>query len=188
MFTYSITSTLFIDFLITLFRVSGIQKYFLRKDRVRELKKQLGPEFGPLGGGLGKQVEAWKLEGGEVILAERKPILILRERPIPVLPAVDRLNLPRVVVDMGAVGPVCRGADVMAPGIVEVDEGINPGDLVVVVDERNRKPLAVGEALLPGGEMKGRSGQAVKNLHHVGDEFWRALKALIEKVKYEEEK
>lgn len=78
-----------------------------------------------------------------------------------------------VTVDMGAVKFVVNGADVMAPGIVEADPGIQPGDLVWIRDERNKVPLAVGEALVPGAQMpRGPKGKAVKSLHHVGDPLW----------------
>lgn len=78
-----------------------------------------------------------------------------------------------VTVDMGAVKFVNNGADIMAPGIVEADPAIQPGDLVWIRDERNKVPLAVGEALLPGTQMpRGPKGKAVKSLHHVGDLVW----------------
>jgi PUA domain protein len=79
-----------------------------------------------------------------------------------------------VVVDAGAVRFVVNGADIMNPGIVNADPEIAPGDLVVVVEERYRKPLAVGRALIPGTEMKGE-GKAVKSMHHVGDLIWKGL-------------
>ncbi len=79
-----------------------------------------------------------------------------------------------VTVDMGAVRFVYNGADVMAPGITEADPGIAPGDLVWVRDERNRQPLAVGEALTTGAEMNvSEKGKSVKTIHHVGDDLWR---------------
>ncbi len=78
-----------------------------------------------------------------------------------------------VTVDMGAVKFVYNGADVMAPGIVDADEDIYKGDLVWVRDEKNLKPLAVGEALMTGKEMTiSNKGKAVRSVHHVGDEIW----------------
>lgn len=75
-------------------------------------------------------------------------------------------------VDMGAVKFVTNGADVMGPGIVEADAALQPGDVVWVRDERNRRPLAVGQALVPGAEMAKRPGKKIKSLHRVGDEVW----------------
>ncbi|MBN1281223.1 MAG: RNA-binding protein [Candidatus Thermoplasmatota archaeon] len=78
-----------------------------------------------------------------------------------------------VVVDMGAVGFITKGADVMAPGIRDADAGIHKDDLVWICDEKHRKPLAVGVALMTGEEMKAKSsGKAVKTLHYVGDRLW----------------
>ena len=77
-----------------------------------------------------------------------------------------------VTVDMGAVPFVHKGADIMGPGIVEADPNLQVGDLLWVRDERNRRPLAVGEALVPGAEMPKQPGKKVRNLHRVGDLFW----------------
>ncbi|HKZ99087.1 MAG TPA: RNA-binding protein [Thermoplasmata archaeon] len=78
-----------------------------------------------------------------------------------------------VTVDMGAVPHVYNGADVMAPGIVDADPGIRPGDIVWVRDERFGRPLAVGRALLDGPTMvRERKGKAIETLHHVGDDLW----------------
>ena len=82
-------------------------------------------------------------------------------------------NTNFVVVDMGAVGFVTKGADVMAPGITDADPKIQKDDLVWICDEKHRKLLAVGVALMTGGEMKTKKpGKAVKTLHYVGDRLW----------------
>lgn len=79
-----------------------------------------------------------------------------------------------VTVDMGAVSYVYNGADIMAPGIIDADSDITEGDLVWIQDERNKQPLAVGEALISGAEMiESQKGKAVKSLHHVGDKLWQ---------------
>ncbi|MDD1757700.1 MAG: RNA-binding protein [Methanotrichaceae archaeon] len=79
-----------------------------------------------------------------------------------------------VVVDSGAVKFIANGADVMSPGIVFADPDIKPDDLVVIVEEKHKRPLAIGKALIPAGEMHGE-GKAVKSLHHVGDQIWKGL-------------
>jgi PUA domain protein len=62
----------------------------------------------------------------------------------------------------------------MAPGVVDADRTMKAGDLVWVRDEKNRQPLAVGEALISGEEMiAAESGKAVKSIHHVGDNLWK---------------
>jgi PUA domain protein len=79
-----------------------------------------------------------------------------------------------VTVDKGAVSFICNGADVMAPGIVDADKNIKVGELVWVRDETHLKPLAIGQALIPGTQMgvHGSRGKAVKTLHYIGDDFW----------------
>lgn len=77
-----------------------------------------------------------------------------------------------VTVDMGAVRFVVNGADVMAPGIVEADPALQPGDWCWIRDEKNKQPLAVGQALVPGAAMVRGKGKAVKSIHHLGDKLW----------------
>jgi len=80
-----------------------------------------------------------------------------------------------VTVDMGAVPYVTNGADIMGPGIVDADEGIEENDLVWIRDVNNLVPLAVGVALFSGPELKKKAkGKAIKNLHNVGDKLWKA--------------
>lgn len=82
-----------------------------------------------------------------------------------------------VMVDMGAVKFVVNGADVMAPGIVDVDLDIEEGDSVWVCDQQHKKPLAVGYALMNGENMNvQKSGKAVKIIHYIGDELWDLIK------------
>ncbi|MEM3059543.1 MAG: RNA-binding protein [Methanomassiliicoccales archaeon] len=79
-----------------------------------------------------------------------------------------------VTVDMGAVPYISNGADVMCPGIVEIDEIIREGDLVWIRDVRNRVPIAIGKALISAEDIKkSKSGKAVKTLHWVGDKLWK---------------
>ena len=90
-------------------------------------------------------------------------------------PCLERL--PTVVVDMGAVPYVCNGADVMAPGIVEVRGDFQEGGLVIVRDVKHGKSLAVGKAKISSKEMTtSKKGKVINNLHHVGDKLWRAYK------------
>ena len=77
-----------------------------------------------------------------------------------------------VTVDMGAVKFVANGADIMAPGIVEADPAVKEGDWVWIRDERNKQPLAIGRALVPGSAMVRGKGKAVKSIHYLGDKLW----------------
>jgi len=94
--------------------------------------------------------------------------------PIPLLRYLLKNQfLPAVVVDMGAVKFVTGGADVMRPGIKELPATAAQGTIVCVVDERHRKPLAVGTMLMDGATAQAAAtGKIVKNLHWVGDKRW----------------
>lgn len=106
---------------------------------------------------------------GDIKLARRDDTLF----PTLLNESVD--ELPSVLVDMGAIPYVCNGADVMSPGITDIDGEFNEGDLVIVRDERHRKALAVGLALVKSGDMREMpKGKAVKSIHYVGDKLWKA--------------
>ncbi len=82
--------------------------------------------------------------------------------------------LKTVTVDMGAVKFVVSGADIMRPGIVAWDD-FAKDEIVSVIDEKNRKPLAVGKMLVSADELSSmKTGKAVKNLHWVGDDIWNS--------------
>jgi PUA domain protein len=82
--------------------------------------------------------------------------------------------LPTVTVDMGAVRFVVSGADIMRPGITAVDDSVQENGFVAIIDENNKKPLALGRALLSAEKLKAEtSGNCVKNLHRVGDKIWK---------------
>lgn len=96
------------------------------------------------------------------------------ERYVPLLKLLlERAILPEVTVDMGAVKFMVSGADVMRPGITKLPEEIEQGDMVVIVDENNRKPLCVAKAIYKGDEIQELvSGKTFKNLHWIGDDLW----------------
>jgi PUA domain protein len=88
---------------------------------------------------------------------------------------------PKIVVDMGAVPCVCKGADVMAPGIRRIEGEFSEGDLVVVVDEKYGKALALGESLYDAeAARQTKKGPVVKTLHYVSDKIWDYTKTLTE--------
>jgi PUA-domain protein len=117
------------------------------------------------------QGERSYLVNQEVWLFEEQGLLVPHLRLIHSKPTMLR----RVAVDMGAVRFVTNGADVMRPGIVEIDAEIRQGELVAVVDAVHKKALAVGVALLATEEMRAATnGKVVKNLHWVGDRWWEA--------------
>ncbi len=127
-------------------------------------------------------VEIVESSVGNVYLVNEKPLFFnLEERLWPTLLFQDFVSLaPKIVVDMGAIPYVCNGADVMAPGIVRVEGEFAMGDLVLIVDEKHGKPLAVGESLLDSYNVRNtKQGAVVKNVHYVSDKIWNFIKTLI---------
>ncbi len=144
------------------------------RDMVEELKPQFGKEIENL---LEGRVETAELESGEdIVLLDGKPVLIQKDGFFPFTSAADRLSLKRITVDMGAVEPICDGADIMAPGISEVEGDVEKGEIVGIEDEENRRTIAIGETLVGRDSLKGEEGKVVKNLHYVGDKYWSLLK------------
>ncbi|MCK5282906.1 MAG: DUF1947 domain-containing protein [Nanoarchaeota archaeon] len=83
--------------------------------------------------------------------------------------------LKKIVVDMGAVKFVVNGADIMRPGVVDIDNDIKENEVILVVDIDNKKPLAIGNALMNSGDMRNMdSGKVIKNIHYVGDKIWNS--------------
>lgn len=151
----------------------------LRKRRVMRRKDARGlmEEAADLLGGIEPATfERAELDGTRVYLLDGVTLLARAEGvlfPTLICPGLERL--PAVVVDMGAVPYVCNGADVMAPGVVDVRGDFQKGDLVVVRDMRHKKALAVGIALASSGQMRAAErGKVVRNLHYVGDKLWQA--------------
>ncbi len=120
----------------------------------------------------------------ELLFVENQPWLI--RGPEFLFPALQALlkqvvTLPEVVVDMGAVPHIANGADVMGPGIVEMEPSLVKEDLVVIIDKKNRTPLAVGQMQKDAIEVQREAkGRTIRTLHYVGDSLWKLMKSLSE--------
>jgi PUA-domain protein len=141
--------------------------------------KDLVSTFGEEISGLeNKTLEKITLEEFSIILVDGKPLLFEIEGHLfPTVRGALEMKLQKriVTVDKGAIRFVSNGADIMAPGVVVADPDIKEGDLVIIVEEAHRKPLAIGKALMKGSEMvEATSGKAIKSIIHVGDKLWNA--------------
>lgn len=128
-------------------------------------------------------VEVVDADFGDLLLIDGKPLLFrTAEVVFPTLMAEAIVSrLPKVVVDMGAVRFVCNGADIMAPGVVRYEGEFEVGNVVVVVDEKHGKPLALGESLYSSAEARAvRQGPVVKSRHCVSDKIWNFAKLSTE--------
>jgi len=147
----------------------------LRKTDEKALINDIEEAFGDTVVFRNKKLELVETDEAEFIFVDGEPILFRIEGKIfPTVKGALKLAPSRrkVVVDPGAVRFIINGADVMGPGIVEADPDIREGDLVIVVEKAHGKALAIGKALMPGKDMVGKSGKAIKSVHYVGDELW----------------
>lgn len=149
----------------------------LRRKEASEIATTLKARFGAKPFAATEPVDTADAESYRILLVDNQAVVMVTdERPVPTIRGLLLYGATKryVTVDMGAVKFVYNGADVMAPGVVDADPAIAPGDLVWVRDERNGQPLAVGEALMSGEEMvAARQGKAVRSIHHVGDDLWK---------------
>ena len=99
-----------------------------------------------------------------------------------ILPFLDDIPIlekfPYVTVDMGAIKFVCKGANVMRPGITRFSD-FESGAIVCVIEESQKKFLAVGKAKMSSKELGETSkGEVIKNMHYVSDNFWESKKEI----------
>src|SRR5208283_640713 len=133
--------------------------------------------------GAKANVEVAESEVGSIYLIGGKPLLFKAgNKVLPTLLFSEfTAKAPKIVVDMGAVPYVCKGADVMAPGIVRIEGEFGKGDLVLVVDMKFGKALALGESLMDAAVARQtKKGPVVKTLHYVSDKIWGFTKTIAE--------
>ena len=158
------------------------RRHFLKEKEARKLlldfSQRLKTDVEQLLGSK-PRIEVNETEAAEIFILNGKPLLARSDGEFfPTLAFEEAFPfISRIVVDMGAVPYVCKGADVMAPGVVSVKGEFEENDLLLVIDERHSKPLAIGVALFNSQAMKNmKHGKIVKNIHHVGDKLWNYLR------------
>jgi len=147
-------------------------RHRLRRKEIKRLREEAGTLLSEV-----DSLEEAEMEDGTVVYLSGDSIILARKGSdlFPTLRSPILDSLPSIIIDMGAIPHICNGADVMAPGVVEVKEDFEAGDLVVVRDERHGKALAIGKALVDSGELRSlKRGKVVENLHYVGDRLWRS--------------
>jgi len=88
----------------------------------------------------------------------------------------NKVNMKEIIVDMGAIKFVVNGADIMRPGIVCFDENISVNDFVLIKDEKNKTPIAIGKALLDSKNLtETKLGKVIQNIHFIGDDLWKMV-------------
>jgi len=115
----------------------------------------------------------------QIIVGDGIKILKVNDEYIPFLSDTQTLEkFPYVIVDMGAVKFMCKGANVMRPGIKKYSE-FQKDSIVCIVEESHHKFLAVGKTLVSSDELSDmKKGEVIKNLHYISDTFWEIGKTL----------
>lgn len=162
----------------------ALKRHFLKES---EIKQILGDFRGKIyidfeeKLGAKPRIELVKTQEIKIFIFGKTPFLAgIRGHLFPTLLFEDIFPLlPKIVVDMGAIPHICNGADIMAPGVIKIDGEFGKDSFILIIDERYRKPIAIGEALLDSETMKAtKRGRIVKNVHHVGDEVWSLMRKL----------
>ena len=125
------------------------------------------------------RVETEVVRNSEIIFVNGQAIAFKGDGEfIPVLTNTLAMEkMPRVTVDMGAVPHVVGGADIMAPGVRGVQGSFAEAHLVVVVDEKHGKFLAVGRSFYSSDKLTSiKKGKVISNIHYVGDPVWEIIK------------
>ncbi len=152
----------------------------LSKSEIKELNEKIKKQFS-VDNFFDKKdkIVLLKEEDSKSILKDKKEnFFYLDDILVPNLKLIIQRNfLKKIIVDLGAIKFVTNGADVMRPGIKEIGEGIKKNDVILVMDEKYHKPLAVCKALYDTEDMLAKNeGKVLQNLHHVGDKRWRNTK------------
>ena len=120
-------------------------------------------------------------DDAQIIMGQGMKILKINDEYLPFLSETQMLEkFPHVTVDMGAVKFMCKGANVMRPGIKTHDE-FEKEKIVCIVEESQHKFLAVGKSLVSSAELENmEKGEVIKNMHYISDKFWEIGKTIYE--------
>ena len=121
------------------------------------------------------------LDDAQIITGKGIKILKVDEDYLPFLSEIEMLEkFPTVTVDMGAVKFMCKGANLMRPGIKEFSE-FEKDKLVCIVEESQHKFLAVGKSMVSSSELENMDkGEVIKNIHYISDKFWETGKTIYD--------
>ncbi|NMI82549.1 MAG: RNA-binding protein [Candidatus Nitrosopumilus sp. MTA1] len=117
----------------------------------------------------------------QIITGKGIKILKINDNYLPFLSETNTLKkFPNVIVDMGAVKFMCKGANVMRPGIKKFTE-FEKDNLVCIMEESQHKFLAVGKAMVSSSELENiEKGEVLENLHYISDKFWDIGKTIYD--------
>ena len=121
------------------------------------------------------------LDDAQIITGKGLKILKIENDYLPFLSETTILEkFPNVEVDMGAVKFMCKGANLMRPGIKKFTE-FEKDKLVCIVEETHHKFLAVGKSVVSSSELESmEKGEVIQNLHYISVKFWETGKTIYD--------
>ena len=127
-----------------------------------------------------KNLRFHHLSDNEIIITGNGITAIkIDDKILPHLSETELLKkFPFVVVDVGAIKFVCKGANVMRPGITKLSNFEND-EIVCVIEESNNKFLSIGITKMSSDEANStKTGIVIENLHYISDKYWETKKEI----------
>ncbi len=161
------------------------RRWYLSKKELKKVKKEILDTYPNVPLEFEVVEKVVEKNRPEILIVDKIPSFFIYEGkyyPLLTLLLKKGVNwITHIVVDMGAVKPLLRGADLMAPGVREIKGEFHVSDPVVIVEEKYHKPFVVGKALVESKdiiEKKVTRGKIVKNIHRLGDKLWNYVQGL----------
>ncbi|MCG3779138.1 MAG: RNA-binding protein [Candidatus Nitrosopumilus limneticus] len=144
---------------------------------LKKISEEWGIEFPKM-----KNVKVHQiLNDAQIITGDGLKILKINDDYLPFLSETEILKkFPSVEVDMGAVKFMCKGANLMRPGIKKFSE-FEKEKVVCIVEETHHKFLAVGKSIVSSKELETmEKGEVIQNMHYISDKFWETGKTIYD--------
>ena len=144
---------------------------------LRTVSERWGMEFPKI-----KNVKVHQIQDdAQIITANGMKILKVEDDYLPFLSETETLQkFPSVTVDVGAIKFMCKGANLMRPGILKFSE-FEKGKLVCIVEESHHKFIAIGKSTVSSADLKSmEKGEVIKNIHYISDRFWETGKTIYD--------
>ena len=144
---------------------------------IKEVSKNWGIEIPKI-----KNLKVHQISNeAQIITGKGIKILKVDGEYIPFLSETEILEkFPNVTVDMGAIRFMCKGANLMRPGIKNFTD-FEKETLVCIVEESQHKFLAIGKSVVGSSELETmEKGEVLRNLHYISDKFWEIGKTIYD--------
>ncbi len=144
---------------------------------LKKISEEWGIEFPKM-----KNVKVHQiLNDAQIITGDGLKILKINDDYLPFLSETEILKkFPSVEVDIGAVKFMCKGANLMRPGIKKFSE-FEKEKVVCIVEETHHKFLAVGKSIVSSKELETmEKGEVIQNMHYISDKFWETGKTIYD--------